>query len=122
MTRMPASFRQRRRGTGFRFASLLAFVAQLMVALLAPAADARAERGAQSHIEVPDSHRHIVHVDALCSLCAAQHLLAHPEAALSLLADESPSEPAQSPELVRHTLLLRGGFAPRAPPQNDATG
>ncbi|MGI9076215.1 MAG: hypothetical protein ACR2G6_02655 [Gemmatimonadaceae bacterium] len=121
MTDMPASLLQRGRSAAFRFASLLVLVAQLVVALLAPATDARAAQGALAHVEVPGSHHHVVHVDALCLLCSAQHLLAQPETASLVAAYTTQAEPAQLPEVIRHTLLLGGGCAPRAPPRDAGT-
>ena len=114
---MPVSERVRRSAV-CRLALLLAAVAQLAVAFLAPVAEARADRGPGAHVEAAGTRLHHAHVEALCPACAAQHLTS---------AAPSGAAPAptrrQAPPLpeIGFAAAARGDFdpnAPRAPPHS----
>ena len=107
------------RSRGFavgRLALLLAAVAQLAVAFLAPAAEARADRGARAHVEEAGTRLHHAHAETMCPACGAQHLTSVPPSG-------APSVPA-----ARHALPLAAtttsglprcgteANSPRAPP------
>src|SRR5215216_3681658 len=77
MTYMHASA-QPRRSAFSRLALLLAAVAQLAVAFLAPAAEARADRDTRAHVEVAGTRLHHAHVELLCPACSSQLLLSVP--------------------------------------------
>ena len=73
MRDMPVSVRVRRSVLG-RLAFALAVVAQLSGGLLAPAAEAHADRSTRAHVEQGGTRLHHVHVESLCPVCSAPHL------------------------------------------------
>jgi hypothetical protein len=57
----------------FRLAALLAFVAQLILAI-APLAEGRDGVGMAAHVEAPGATTHFTHNEATCAACSAQSL------------------------------------------------
>src|ERR671932_2352852 len=78
-----------------RLALVLAAVAQLALAFLAPAAEARTDRDTRAHVEVAGTRLHHAHVESLCPACSAQHLMSVP-----------PAGGASTPAAARHSQPL----------------
>src|SRR5919202_3045220 len=87
-----------------RLALVLAAAAQLALAFLAPAAEARADRDTRPHVELAGTRLHHAHIESLCPACSAQHLVSVP-----------PSGGAPKPPATRHPGPAQASFPAAIP-------
>ena len=99
-----------------RLALLLAAAAQIAVAFLAPAAEARSGPEMRAHVEAAGTRLHHAHIEASCPACSAQHLT-------SVAPSSKTSAPARRHalplEATASAAVARRAFdpnSPRAPP------